>query len=151
MTPSGIEPATFLLVAQWLNQLRHRAPRYTGFVVKKVKNLRKEFLGCRRSAVQISAVLGCGVLSLGGRRPTFRNSAVLSYSSVEIPMKKSPWTFRLSNTILTEQKRIPRTKTCPSVTLFTTNLIPCGPASKPGLRGQCVDTKWHGVRTNTFT
>jgi hypothetical protein len=24
MTPSGIEPATFLLVAQYLNQLRHR-------------------------------------------------------------------------------------------------------------------------------
>ena len=27
MTPSGIEPATFWLVAQWLNQLRHRGPR----------------------------------------------------------------------------------------------------------------------------
>jgi len=25
MTPSGIEPATFLLVAQYLNQTRHRA------------------------------------------------------------------------------------------------------------------------------
>ena len=26
MTPSGIEPATFQLVAQWLNQLRHLVP-----------------------------------------------------------------------------------------------------------------------------
>jgi hypothetical protein len=35
MTPPGIEPATFRLVAHGLNELRHRLPAYYTFPSKK--------------------------------------------------------------------------------------------------------------------
>jgi hypothetical protein len=33
MTPSGIETATFRLVAQYLNQMRYRVPLYLQYLV----------------------------------------------------------------------------------------------------------------------
>ena len=40
MTPSGIEPATFWLVAQYLNQ-PHRVPQYNGLYATRIHGVNK--------------------------------------------------------------------------------------------------------------
>ena len=62
MTPSGIEPATFWLVAQCLKQLRHRGPPERSFLLKLFElarsGNRNVFLSEARSVPRVQRLLG---------------------------------------------------------------------------------------------
>jgi hypothetical protein len=65
MTPSGTEPATFLLVAQCLNQLLPRAPDLYNIYLY---DIRKQTIYIRRAQVKVGLInLFKGLFSLNAR------------------------------------------------------------------------------------
>jgi hypothetical protein len=62
LTPSGIEPATIWLVAQFLNQLRYRVPLSRKVVVKIIEskeNLSAVHILCKTNVMNVYSMALC--------------------------------------------------------------------------------------------